>query len=362
MIKYKNKVKNKQGKLSKWHRKILTWLFAPFIIVTITGALMNIGYEVLTPVTFFASKGETTQIKRFIRPILNPERKITKKKNDSVDMIPINELIIKAQKINPDINFHKIKLIHWKDSSAQIEIEGYNPKMPFLNGIYNNPKVILSAVDGSLIENIQVLDAHWSKLLLDSMYFLHLLFGIDIFVRIIMAIIMATCAVALGFGVMLWLEKKAKKYNSNISFYHWFEKLSLSVMIGIIPATGFIFLLQWILPFDMQDRLIWQKGLFVISWLSTLTWSFYRISSYKACKEFLFLGGLLFILTPITHFYSLGFSPLALYTNNMNIILNVDIVLFLFGLILIFLSFKIPKNRNEVELFWNKNKKGLHNE
>jgi hypothetical protein len=361
LIKYKNKVKNNQGKFGKWHREIFTWLCAPLIIVTMTGALMNIGYEILSPITYFSSNGETIQIKKFIRPLINPSRESINKNFDTVDMLPINELIIKAQQINPEVTFHKLKLIHWKDSNAQIELEGYNPKMPFLNGIYNNPTVILSAVDGSLIENIKVLDVHWSKILLDCMYFLHLLFGVDIFIRIITAIIMITCAFAISFAILLFLSKKSKKFNKDVPFYHWFEKLSISVIIGIIPATGFIFLLQWILPFDMQDRLLWQKGLFLIFWLSTLTWSFYRISSHKAVKELILVGSLLFITTPFIHFYSTNFSPFDLYEKNMNIILNVNIALFLLGVVLLYIFFKIPKKTQKVKLISNHNK-GLNNE
>ncbi|AXH08809.1 ABC transporter permease [Malaciobacter halophilus] len=352
IIKYKNKGKNQQSKFSKWHRKIFTWIFAPFIIVTLTGALMNIGYTGSAPMAYISSQGETHQIGRLIRPVLNPDRQKIEKKGDTVQMLPINELIKKAQQINPDVNFHKIKLINWKDSSAQVELEGYNPKMPFLNGIYNDPTVILSGVDGSLIENIKVLDAHWSKLFVDSMYFLHLLFGVDVFTRFFIAILMAICGLAIGFGVMLWLEKRAKRYEHKIPFYHWFGKLSLAVMIGVIPATGLIFLLQWILPFDMQDRLVWQKGLFFVFWLATLTWAFYRICSYQATKEFLFIGALFFIFTPFMHFYSVGFTPFDLYTLGMNTILNVDIALFLFGLVLMLLAYKLPNNRTEAKKFF----------
>ncbi len=47
-------------------------------------------------------------------------------------------------------------------------------------------------------------------------------------------------------------------------------------------------------------------------------------------------------------------TPLDLYQGNMNIILNVDITLFIFACLLLFVSFKLPKNREEAKLFWNK--------
>lgn len=355
-LKYNNNPKNHQGKFSKYHRKVFMWLFAPFVIVTLTGAYMNIGYSGSTLMTYISSKGEISNTWQAVGPVLKPQRALVEKNNEQASMLPISELIQKAEDVNPSINFDKIKLINWKDSSAQVELTGYNPNFPFLNGVFNNPVVVLSGVDGSLIEYKKVLDGNWTSMFADTLYFLHLLFGVDIFVRTIIAIIMAICGVAIGFGVMLFLEKKAKKFDNKIPFYHWFGKLSLTVMIGVIPATGFIFFLQWLLPFDMQDRMFWQKGLFFIAWLSTLTWSFYRICSFKAAKEFLVLGAILFMITPLVHFYVSGFSPIELFTNNMFIILNVDIALFIFGLLLLFIGFKIPKDREEFKLLFSKKK------
>ncbi|RXJ86280.1 PepSY domain-containing protein [Arcobacter sp. CECT 8985] len=352
IIKYKNKGKNQQSKFSKWHRKIFTWLFAPFIIVTLTGAMMNIGYSGSSLMTYISSKGETSNIGVLLAPVLEPQKEQIVRKNDNVKMLEINKLIQKAQKINPNINFEKIELINWKDSSAQVELSGYNPKLPFLNGVFNKPTVILSGVDGKLIQNINVLDKHWSVLFTDSMYFLHLLFGVDIFIRLLIATIMAICALAIGFGTMLFLEKKAKKFEGKTTFYHWYGKFCLASMIGVIPATGFIFLLQWILPFDLENRLIIQKGLFFIFWIGTYTWSFYEINSYKTAKKFFYLAAIFFILTPLMHSVFSGYSPMNLLQNSMNTILNVNIALFIVGILFLILAIKLPSNRQKAKVFF----------
>lgn len=349
-----NRGKNATSKFSKWHRKIFTWLFLPFVIVTLTGALMNIGKKISIPMTYIASKGEFYESWRLTSPVLFPESIRIEKKNDNVPMLSINELIKKAQIVNPDIDFQEIEIINWKDSSARVKISGYNPYKPFLNGITNNPSVTLSAVDGKLIEQQKVLDKHWSGIFYDSVYFLHLLFGVDIFTRLLIATIMLISSFALGFGVLLWLEKKARRFPPNIPIYQGMGKLSLAVMIGVIPATGLMFSLQWILPFDMQDRFLWHKGLFAIFWIGTLTWSFYRLNSYQTAKEFLKVGGVLFLISPFIHFYSSGFSPIRLWNENMTNILSVDIGLFLFGLILLYIGFKLPKDRQDVQKFWKK--------
>lgn len=350
--KFKDTGKNAQSRFSKWHRKIFTWVFPPFIIITLTGALMNIGWTMSAPMTYVVSKGETYKEWKLTNPVLYPDLPRIEKNNNNVVMLKMNDLIKKAQEINPEINFNKITLINWKDSSAQAKLEGYNPYMPFLNGISNDPSVTLKGHDGTLISQQKVMDKHWSGLVYDSMMFLHLLFGVDTFTRFFVVFLMIISTFALGFGVLLWLEKKAKAFPKEVPVYQGMGKLSLAVMIGVIPSTGLLFALQWILPFDMQDRFLFQKGMFAIFWIGTYTWACYKINSYETAKQFLKIASLFFIISPFIHFYSSGFSPMRLWNENMGNILGVDIGLFVFALILFYVSIKLPKTRTEAQKFW----------
>ena len=362
LIKYGNKGKTKQRFFSKWHRKIFTWVFAPFILITLTGALMNVGLIGASPMAGILTNGKTTDIQAVVGPTLFPQPKAVPSLKEKAKMLPISQLIKKAQSIDSDINFQELRLINWNDKSAQIELKGYNPYMPFLNGIFNKPSIILSAVDASLIKHVDVMDRTWSMYVAESTFFLHFLFGVDIFTRLFITLLMLASTFAVGFAVSLYLEKKAKKFDGKIPFYHWMGKLSLAVIIGVIPATGLIFNLQWLLPFDMQDRVFWQQAIFFNFWLATLTWSFYRIESFKAAKEFLILGAVLFMFAPIVHFINSGFTPISLFVGQMKGILNVDISLFIFGLILLFVGLKLPKTREESKLIWNKKEERINSE
>ncbi len=353
-IKYKNSTSSNVGIFSKWHRKIFTFVFPPFIIITLTGAFMNIGYSGSVPMTYIASKGQTHDIFTLTGPILFPDEPRLEKKNDNVQMLSINELLKKAKEIAPQIDFQRVKIINWQDSSAIAKFEGYNPYMPFLNGISNNPGVTLSGVNGTLISQQKVMDKHWSGLFYDSVFFLHFLFGVDTFTRLFIATIMIISTFAIGFGVLLYLEKRARKFPINVPVYQGFGKLSLAIMIGVIPATGLLFFLQWLLPFDMENRVLIQKGLFSTLWVACFTWSFYRLNSYQAAKEFLYLGGILFILSPIIHFVNSGFYPSKLLEEKMYSILSVDIGLFLFGFILLIVAKKLPIDREKIRRFWTK--------
>lgn len=352
-FKFRYRTKNRQALFSTIHVKIFTWAFVPFLLITISGGVMNIGLISAPPMAKMLTHGEAKAIDELVGSTLFPQNKPIKKENIEVSMLPLNELLIKAQEINPQLTFKQIKLINWNDKTARVEFIGYNPYKPFLNGgIFNIPYVALDAHTGELLENKKVLDNIIPVFVAEGLFFLHFLFGIDIFSRVIVALIMALCGVAIGFGVMLWLEKKAKKFEGKITFYHWMGKLSLATMVGVVPATAILFILQWTLPFTLEDRVLWQQGLFYNVWLFTLFWSFYRINSYQASKEFLFIGGVLFIVAVFMHLTSFNFQTL------LNGYFGVDITLVLFGLLLIYISKKLPKNREDFTLtkIFNKGK------
>jgi len=357
-LNFKNKGNNQQALFSKIHVKILTWVFPPFLLIILSGAVMNVGLISSGPMSQILTKGEAKDIDSLVGKVLFPRTLTPQKSNEIVPMLKIQDLLIKAQEINPQLTLKQVKLINWNDKTAQVEISGYNPYKPFLNGgIFNKPTITLSAYTGELINNKTTMDTTWSVFVAEAIFFLHFLFGIDIFSRILMAIFMASCCIAIGFGAMLWLEKKAKKFDQKVTFYHWMGKLSLASMVGIIPATAILFVLQWTLPFDLQDRVLWQQGMFYNTWLATFFWSFYRINSYQASKEFFFIGGLLFLITPFLHFLHIGITPYTLIEQNMLQILGVDIGLLLFAFLLLYISKKLPKNRDQAKIFWKKNHK-----
>jgi len=350
-LKFKNNSKTQQGTFSKWHRNILTVTCLPLLLIVLVGSVMNIGYKGASPMTYMITKGHDTNIFTVTNSVLFSQEKIPKISNIPTEMLTVNALLKIAQNINPQIKFQKIQFINWNDKNANIEFSGFNPYKPFLNGIYNKPKIILNAVDGSLIKDVRVLDRRWGVLLSDALYFLHLLYDVGILTRIFVAILMFLSCCAVGFGVMLWLEKKAKIFDGQITFYHWFGKFSLATMIGIIPATATLFITQWLLPFDLDHRVLIQQIIFYNFWLSTLVWSFYRINSYIASKEFLFIGGILFILSSPIHFIMSGFSPIELFEKNMFSIFCVDISLVVFGCLLILSAKILPKNRDKAKFF-----------
>ena len=81
-LKYKNISNSQSGTFSKWHRKILLWTVLPFLLIVISGVFMNIGKKTIPIVVSVASKGETTNIKEFVFPVVHPQDKKIEKKAD----------------------------------------------------------------------------------------------------------------------------------------------------------------------------------------------------------------------------------------------------------------------------------------
>lgn len=353
LFSYKKSFKTPRALFSTLHVKIFTWTFLPFLMIVLSGAFMNLSLISALPMAKLISGGKESRIDAIIGPVLFPKDEVHEPLNESTPMLPIAHLMALAQKVDARIAFQTIRLINWSDKTAQVEFKGYDPYKPFLNGgVFNKPSVILSAVDGTLITHQNVLERSWSVFFAEATFFLHFLFGVDVISRICVALLMMASALALACGVLLWLEKEAKKFHEALPFYHWMSKIALSIMVGVLPATALLFVLQWLLPFEIHDRLLWQKGLFYNAWLATLFWAFYRLDSYRAAKEFLILGGALFMVASLLHLFHQGIV-LA------HGIFGWDLALMGFGSLLVYVGLKLPKRAEDIPLLWRKKEESV---
>ncbi|MCG3719781.1 PepSY domain-containing protein, partial [Aliarcobacter butzleri] len=105
LFKFKYQAKNRQGLFSTIHVKIFTWAFVPFLLITISGAVMNVGLISAPPMAKMLTHGEAKAIDELVGSTLFPQNKPIKKENIEVSMLPLNELLIKAQEINPQLTF-----------------------------------------------------------------------------------------------------------------------------------------------------------------------------------------------------------------------------------------------------------------
>ena len=142
IFKFGYKLKNNQGLFSTIHVKVFTWGFAPFLLITLTGAVMNVGLISAPPMAKILTKGNAKSIDELVGTVLFSQNEAVKKENIIATMFPLSALLIKAGQINPELTFKQIKITNWNDTTARAEFIGYNPYKPFLNGgIFNIPYV-----------------------------------------------------------------------------------------------------------------------------------------------------------------------------------------------------------------------------
>ena len=361
-IRFRSAGKTQRSRFSFWHRQLLTWTAPLFLLIAICASVMGLSFDGSGPLSTIVTKGEKPNIRPIIGPVLFPEDAPLTAANRPAVMLPIRDLVRRAQQIDSGIRFQRLTLINWNDQTARIKIEGFDPRRPFLNGVTNQPSIVLDAQTGEVIAHKRVADRPWCVLLTESVYFIHLLFGVGLLTRSVVFLAMAACWVAIFLGVMLWLEKKKTPFKDKAPFYHWMDKFSLAVMVGVIPATGVLLVLQWLLPFDLAHRLVWQQGFFFNAWLATLCWSFYEIDSKAAAKKLLFVGAVLFMFAPVLHGLKTGFGPQELMQGGMAGIFAVDAGFFISGLLLLTASFRLPSdNKKAIQPWMPKHGKGYGN-
>ena len=337
---------------SLWHRRPLLWLSPALLLLVWHGAILNLALISIPPMFSMVADDEKSDFIEVMTPIVRTPAHLVKRDGRSAEMVPIGELMEKAQQLSPDITFTRAYLYHWGDANAQLELRGINPFRPFTHGTSYFPTIILQGVDGSVVKQTEVFDAPWYRVCLDALAFLHLLPDQGAGVRLAVALFLAGGTLGLAYGIFLWLEKQSRAFAREIPFYHWLSKLSLAVTIGVFPATAVAFNLQWLLPMDMDDRIFYQQATFVNVWLATLTWAFFRLNSFTAARELLGIGGLLFLAAPVVHWLASGFSPFAMWQLNMDTILGVDIALILLGALLICTACLLPENKKELPRFF----------
>lgn len=323
--------KNKRAMYSKWHRVIFAWTFLPLFLFVLSSSVMGISFNGLSLMSYFASDYQTSSTGAIIGKVIFPKDEIIRKSNIKSKMLPINKLIKIAQKTNPQINYEKATLINWSDKTARIILEGYNPYKPFINGITNKPKVILNAENGSLIKNVKAEDKKTQILMFEAVYFFHLLFGVDIFSRIFVAFCMIFCAAGIIFSTLLYLKKSEIKTKN----YYFLSKFSIFAATGCFLSTACLFFSQWLLPFGLEYRQIWQQGIFYNVNLAVLAYCFYENNAKKILKNTLFLSGILFILSVVVRLvkFGLNFSIPSIF--------YVDLALVFLGFLLIIFSKKV---------------------
>ncbi|AXX91473.1 hypothetical protein CPU12_09685 [Malaciobacter molluscorum LMG 25693] len=161
-----------------------------------------------------------------------------------------------------------------------------------------------------------------------SMETLHRARFADSFMRFILFVCGVTGIVLAGTGLILWVEKRKKKYTKKKSYgFFIVDKLNIGTIAGLFIAIAVYFISNRVIGFDIENRQNLEINSFFIAWLLSYIYAFFR-NSKKAWIEQFAIASLLYLFIPIIN--------LSIYKNN---ILQRDTIYTYFDISFIILSF-----------------------
>ncbi len=329
-INLKRKKTKKEKFWLKWHKNLSLSLL-PFILVfALTGSVLGFMLSFSAPIAFSASETKTSNLRTLVSPILFPKDKKIKS-TQAASMLKISDLQEIAKKKYPNLKIKKIKLFAWNHKDAQIKFIGYLKNNRAITARVNRMNLVLSGETGELLSKHDLQTSTTVNKILSAFYFLHFITDEEVLLRVIYFIFGILITAGTAFGYLIYSEKKEKKEDKN--YYSILNKLSLSVMIGVIPATATILFLYWYFPFNMFERDLWLSGIFYISWATSLLYIVYKDNTLKVINHMFFISSILLVLAVISHGYVTNYYPWISLKEKIYDVFFTDVTLLTFALI-----------------------------
>lgn len=338
--------RNKKRKIAKkawfkWHKDLSLVLIPYIIIFALTGSFLGFMLNNSKPFSLSATDYKTNSLRKLVGPIIFAKTPKVEKTKQNVDMLEYSKLYEKAQKIYPNLQIKNIKINAWYESNAQIEFLGYLKDNKILTGSINRVKLILKGSDGSIVTKKTFEDTHTMNKFMSAFYVFHFFPDQEFTTRLIFFALGVLCAVSLAFGLLIWLDKKESENKNNPLYFNFTSKLALCVIVGVIPASSLLFLLHWLVPFDLGNRNTILTGSFYAFWSMTLFYSVYKTKAKEVIKHFLYTSSVFIFLAVLFHGIKTNIYIWDSFKMNLPVIFWVDFSFLVFAFICIYIAFKI---------------------
>lgn len=346
--KHKKQAKEKKDFNYKWHKNV-SIAIAPFILVfALTGSVIGFMFPTSSSFALTASKGEHLNMRAVVGPILFNKDSIPKKGIENNNLINIDELLKKAKELYPELEIKRFKLLQWNNDNAQIKFFGYSNENRIMTGKINRIDITLNAKTAEEISRKTIDNSHVSAKTLSTFYFLHFIPDETLLVRIVYLILCIAFILSLVFGFLIWSEKKASKFVGNRNYYNFLERLSISVIFGVIPSSALALMLYWAVPPELFERILWIKGSFYVFWAFTLILSTYYDDILALIKSLALVTSFFLIGTIIAHVMNAAkYISILVQAGNMHTVLYFDLVLLILGIA----SFIFYKKAHKIKYF-----------
>lgn len=334
-----------------WHKITGLGIIPYALVFSCTGAFLGLMLSYAQPFAWSASGKEESNMRKLVAPILfaKPHYQSLEVK---APMLSFSQLQNIAAEQYPSLNMVSATFYHYGKEGAKVRFRGFDKDNVAQSGRVNRLSITLDAVNGAVVEKKTLEDTHGISRILSAFYYLHFIPDETLGVRFILACFGAMLAVCLASGYLLWAEKKLhqKGWLGDLT-----NRVSIAVVIGILPSSALVPFLQWILAFDLFDKEIWIRGAFWSFWAFWLFYTVYERSIVTIIRRMLQSAAWLLLLAVLFHGLKSGFFIWQSFAQNAWTLFYMDAVMLASALLLGVFAIVIEKK----ELFYRYERKGV---
>jgi len=268
----------------------------PFqFMYAITGAYYMLSFLVLLPVVVVFFEGD--QEKAF--KVILEERTMTTQENSPFTNknLKITTILDNLKTENPELELRYLQVKHYDREDAMMAAAVQNNKTFAGDG-----SATITLRDGKIKANYLPGKKTYSQSVLYGIARLHFAtFGGIILKSIYFLLALCTCFVIIS-GVLLWKEARNKKTYTDQQkrFHQRVTTTYLAICFGLYPAVAVLFNAELLVP-NVEKHVFWVRAAFFISWLIFTTAGLFSKNEAKATRLYLFIGGIISILVPLTN-------------------------------------------------------------
>lgn len=349
---YRNtKTKTLKGFYAKYHRLILLYTLPLLFIFGLSGTVINLGLYTSPIITNYLSNGKTSNLLRVPKNILQDPPLKSIPLSQEIKSLSLNTLYLKAKKEFDDIEFYAIETYNYNDINSRIKFIAYEPKNFFVSALVNETYIVLSGVDGKVLDKKIAQQGTLAEKALDSVFYLHYLNTFADMPRFIFAIICIFMLFGLISSLMLWFER-VKKENY---IYVFMKPIIFTILLGSLISSCFLFATNWFIKkeyyqFELLEKsFITHEVLFYISFIFVFIFIKY-INNLHIVSKYSFLISCIFLLIAVlSHNIISTYNIFNTYSNELKEVFYVDLALLIISICFYLIYKFLPEKYFEFE-------------
>lgn len=338
-----NQTKTLKGFLAKNHRLLLTYTLPLVFMFGLTGALFNLGVYSSPLITSYLTNGQTANVLKVQRNILQDPDLEVKEASVKVKSISLNKLYEKAQKELSDVKFYDIQVYNHNDINSKVKFIGYEPINFFISSITNESYIVLDGINATVLDKKLAKEGSFAEKTLDAIFYLHYLRTFSDIPRIAFFFICLFILAGLTYAMLLWLKRTSEdKFSHKV-----LKPLSFTIMLGSVLSASALFATSWIIPkaymhFTFLEKFFnTQEVIFYFVFLLLFIYVLIKKDLAHILKQVLTLSAFLLIIALIAHQVLSGVNFFNFISKDIYIPIYSDCALLLFAGLFLFATRKI---------------------